>query len=67
MFCDQFPHFQLEDELLLEEGRDVMWGRTYARQRRARDIHRTAERAAARDAARAAVTADKDGRSGPSG
>jgi hypothetical protein len=45
----------------------VMWGRTYARQGRARDIRRTAERAAARDAARAAVTADKDGRSGPSG
>jgi hypothetical protein len=66
-FRDQFPQFQLEDELLLEEGRDVMWGRTYARQRRACDIRRKAERAAARNAARAAVTADKDGRSGPSG
>jgi len=44
-----------------------MWGRTFARQRRARDIRRAAERAAARDAARAAITSDEDGRAGPSG
>ena len=46
-FRQQYPTFQLEDELDLEGGRDVMWGRTYTRQRRARDIRRAAERAAA--------------------
>jgi transcriptional regulator GlxA family with amidase domain len=66
-FREQFPSFQLEDELLLEEGRDVMCGWTYARRRRARDIRRAAERAAARDAARAAITADDDGRAESSG
>ena len=45
-FREKYPAFQLEDELDLEGGRDVMWGRTYTRQRRARDIRRTAERAA---------------------
>jgi len=30
-FREQFPDFQLEDELLLQGGRDVMWGRTYGR------------------------------------
>ena len=33
-FREQFPHFQLEDELLLQGGRDVMWGRTYGRRQR---------------------------------
>jgi len=28
-----FPKFQLEDELLLQEGRDVMVGLTYKRRR----------------------------------
>jgi hypothetical protein len=45
-FRAKFPTFQLEDELPLEEGRDVMWGRTYVRRRRARDIRRAQERAA---------------------
>jgi hypothetical protein len=45
-FRDKFPHFQLEDELLVEGGRDVMWGRSYTRKRRTRDIRRAAERAA---------------------
>jgi len=33
-FQDRYPSFQLEDELLLEGGRDVMWGRHYSRQPR---------------------------------
>jgi hypothetical protein len=41
----RFPSFQLEDEQTLEGGRDVMYGRAYTRQRRARDIRRAAERA----------------------
>jgi len=41
-FTAKYPNFQLEDELLLDGGRDVMWGRTYAR--RARDVRRAAER-----------------------
>jgi hypothetical protein len=45
----------------------VMCGQTYARRRRACDIRRATERAAARDAARAAITADDDGKAGPSG
>ena len=45
-FLARFPAFQLEDELNLEGGRDVMWGMTYTRRRRARDIRRAAERAA---------------------
>lgn len=51
-FTARYPHFQLEDELRLEEGRHVMWGRTYTRRRRARDLRRAAERAesAAREA-----------------
>ena len=44
-FGKRFPAFQLEDELADEGGRDVMYGRTYARRRRARDIRRAAERA----------------------
>jgi hypothetical protein len=46
-FIERFPHFQLADELALEEGRDVMYGRTYARTRRARDVRRDAARAGA--------------------
>jgi hypothetical protein len=30
-----YPQFQLEDELLLKEGRDVMWGSTYQRRHQA--------------------------------
>ena len=45
-FRDKHPAFQLEDELLVEGGRDVMWGRSYSRKRRARDIRRATERAA---------------------
>jgi hypothetical protein len=61
-FRTSHPAFQLEDELRLDGGGDVMWGRTYTRRRRARDIRRAAERAAeqARDAdaqARGAVIA----------
>jgi hypothetical protein len=28
-FREQFPDFQLEDELFLREGRDVMWNKTF--------------------------------------
>jgi hypothetical protein len=69
-FRDRFPQFQLEDELLLEEGRDVMWGRTYSRRRRARDIRRAAERAgdaAERARVEAAITAGRDGKAPTSG
>lgn len=46
-FLARFPAFQLEDELNLEGGgRDVMWGMTYTRRQRARDIKRAAECAA---------------------
>ncbi|KAI4330765.1 hypothetical protein MLD38_029019 [Melastoma candidum] len=44
VFLDKYPAFQLEDELLVEGGRDVMWGRAYTRQRRTRDIRRDAIR-----------------------
>jgi hypothetical protein len=44
-FKARFPAFQLEDELVFDEGRDVMYGRTYVRQRRARDVRRARERA----------------------
>jgi len=44
-FGARFPAFQLRDELVQEEGRDVMYGGTYTRRRRARDIRRAAERA----------------------
>ena len=30
-FREQFSSFQLEDELLLQGGRDVMWGLGYSR------------------------------------
>jgi hypothetical protein len=32
-FVEQFPKFQLEDELL-HGGRDVMWGQTFDRRRK---------------------------------
>ena len=52
----KYPALQLEDELSLEGGGDVMWGKTYTRRRRARDVRREAERAGARrDAERAVV------------
>ena len=44
-FRASYPLFQLEDELPLEEGRDVMYGNTYTRRHRARDVRRAAERA----------------------
>jgi hypothetical protein len=44
-FVAKFLVFQLEDELPLEAERDVMYGLTYSRRRRARDIRRAAERA----------------------
>jgi hypothetical protein len=44
-FRGKYPDFQLEDELGLEGGRDVMWGRTYSRRRRARDVRRVTEQA----------------------
>ena len=43
VFTAKYPDFQLEDELLLDGGRDVMWGRTYSRKRRARDVRRAPE------------------------
>jgi hypothetical protein len=42
---DKFPQFQLEDELPLEEGRDVMWGWSHTRGRWVRDMRKAAERA----------------------
>jgi hypothetical protein len=33
-FIDKYPALQLEDELLVEGGRDVMWGRHYQRRGR---------------------------------
>jgi hypothetical protein len=44
-FRARFPAFQLEDELVFDEGRDVMYECSYARQRRARDRRRAQERA----------------------
>jgi hypothetical protein len=44
-FADKYPAFQLEDELEVEGGRDVMYGIPYSRRRRARDVRRAAERA----------------------
>ena len=51
-FWERYPAFQLEDEPALEGGRDVMWGRTYTRRRRARDVRRATERAISAAAAR---------------
>ena len=36
-FVERYPAFQLEDELLVEGGRDVMWGATYRRGPRAQE------------------------------
>jgi len=33
-FIDRYPSFKLEDELLVEGGRDVMWGRQYCRRQK---------------------------------
>jgi hypothetical protein len=33
-FVQQYPDFQLEDELLLQGGRDVMYGFTFGRRQR---------------------------------
>jgi hypothetical protein len=46
LFIAKHPGLQLEDELPLDGGGDVMWGRTYTRRRRTRDVRRAAERAA---------------------
>jgi hypothetical protein len=43
-FRDRYPAFQLEDELVFEDGRDVMYDRAYIRQQRARDVRRALER-----------------------
>jgi hypothetical protein len=45
-FVARYPALQLEDELPLDGGGDVMWGRTYTRRHRARDVRQAAERAA---------------------
>ena len=37
-FVARYPHFQLEDELLVEGGRDVMWGRVYRRRSNAQGV-----------------------------
>ena len=57
-FRAKYPEFQLEDELLLDGGRDVMVGRTYTRRRRARDMRCDAERAGG------AVSVHQEGASG---
>ena len=44
-FSSKHPEFQLEDKLSLGGEGDVIWGCTYMRRRRARDIRRAAERA----------------------
>jgi hypothetical protein len=44
-FRATYPDFQLEDDLDLEGGRDVMWGQGYVKRRRNRDVRREAERA----------------------
>jgi hypothetical protein len=44
-FRAKYPVFQLEDELILGGEGDVMFGHTYTRRRRARDVRRAQERA----------------------
>jgi hypothetical protein len=51
-FSTEYPEFQLEDELSLEGGIDVMVRRTYTRRRRARDVRRDAARAERAESAR---------------
>ncbi|KAG2629129.1 hypothetical protein PVAP13_3KG410904 [Panicum virgatum] len=46
-FADRYPSFQLEDELLVEGWRDVMWGRQYQRHSRVRSAGGSAEQAPA--------------------
>ena len=46
-FADRYPSFQLEDELLIEGGRDVMWGRHYQRLAHVRSDCGSAEQALA--------------------
>jgi len=36
-FIERYPNFQLEDELLVEGGRDVIWGRHYSRRARVQE------------------------------
>jgi len=50
-FSAKYPVFQLEDELVVEGGRDVMYGIPYSRRRRARDIRKAAEHAAQEEVA----------------
>jgi hypothetical protein len=50
-FHAKYPAFQLEDELILGGEGDVMFGHTYTRRRRARDVRRAQERAAQHAAA----------------
>ena len=45
-FATKYPGLQLEDELPLNGGRDVMCGKTYTRRRRAHDVRRATECAA---------------------
>ena len=33
-FVQQFPEFQLGDELLVLGGRDIMWGLTFGRRKK---------------------------------
>ena len=42
-FIAKYPDFQLKDELLLDGGRNVMWGCTYSRRQQARDVRRMEE------------------------
>jgi len=44
-FRVSYPEFQLGDKLGLEGVRDVMWGQSYVRRRRSRDMRRAEERA----------------------
>jgi hypothetical protein len=45
-FIERYPTFQLEDKLLVEGGRDVMWGRQYSRKPKARGASSSAPQAA---------------------
>jgi hypothetical protein len=45
-FIERNPTFQLEDKLLVEGGRDVMWGRQYSRKPKARGASSSAPQAA---------------------
>jgi hypothetical protein len=43
-FIERYPTFQLEDKLLVEGGRDVMWGRQYSHKPKARGASSSAPR-----------------------